>query len=130
VAENDRRLRDSEVSDAVHDERWRSSKLFFGGLVAVAMPILLGMSSWAVLGLLDLRERVKVIEATRYTADKAQIDRRERRARLAELEKQRLDEGKDTMRVLRELAIQGARIEAAVATQAKEIREVKESLRK
>lgn len=142
------RLRDSEVNDAVQDERWRGLRVFGGIVVAVSMPILLGMSSWAILAILDgekerrdmeqrsrdrdaeLKARVQVIEATRYTYQQAQADDKAAEAK-------RVKEAAAFMGVLKDLAVQGARIESAISERGArldrmedDLKEVKQALGK
>ena len=53
--------------------------------VTITYPVLLGVSSWAVLEILDHDKRLEVIESNRYTRDDASTDRAVHTARIEEL---------------------------------------------
>lgn len=53
--------------------------------VTITYPILLGISSWAVLEIVDHDKRLEVIESNRYTREEAATDRAAQAAQIAEL---------------------------------------------
>ena len=138
---------ESQIHDAVQDERWRGLRLLAGVLVGLAMPILMGTSSWAVLAILDgekvtqaveqhakerdaeLSARLKVIEATRYTQAQAQADQRAQAAALAASEKERRDTTAQTMALLKDLAVSSARIEAGMEARSEKLQGIEEDVR-
>lgn len=60
------------------DWRWRSLDV----VMRLAFPVILGISSWAGMAVLDHESRLDVIEATRYTRDDAAAAREKREGEL------------------------------------------------
>ena len=61
------------MPDLPADKRWALLDV----VVKVSMPILMGVSAWAGMMVLDHESRLDVIEATRYTRDNAAAERRD-----------------------------------------------------
>ena len=112
---------EGKINDAVNEERWRGLRMLGTALVGITMPVLLGTSSWAILEIVDLREKVRVIEATSYTREQARED-------FDKVEKQRQHDRDATQALLKELAVQGARIESAISGTAENVKRLESEL--
>lgn len=117
VSESKTAVYEGRIADAVQEERWAGFRRFFGGLIALVTPMLVAAACWAFLEINALRERISVIEATRYTNQMAKDDEKERRTERAAL-----------IEALSALKIQSTRIEVAVTSKNEKLERIEADL--
>lgn len=112
------------VEVARQQERWKGLLLVLQLLVGISMPFLLGVGGWAANGLLELRERVRVIEATRFTRDDAELERRQRERERAEERKAREAERKEIAEALASVRVAVAQVTEQLTEQRRQLRQI------